>query len=237
MILPSTQNDRPATAPSAQDLRPPDALNSAHRQAKWLVAVGLATLGLSVWLPTPQVAPKLQLFVYLGLQTLVLLGIPLLFAKTVLALPPADLGLRLARPKVWLREVALLGLVALPLLIALSRLPAIRAYYPVYAYARREPWLLVPATVAFAGYGLAWEFLFRGVLQLGTRPALSGASVVVQLLPFVLAHAGKPVVEVALSVVSGLVLGGLAHRHSTILPAWTLHLGCSTLLNVLCLLP
>jgi hypothetical protein len=43
--------------------------------------------------------------------------------------------------------------------------------------------------------------------------------------------------EVAVTVVSGLVLGALAHRHATILPAWLLHLGCSTAVNVLCLLP
>ncbi|MGC4119263.1 MAG: CPBP family glutamic-type intramembrane protease [Myxococcales bacterium] len=58
-----------------------------------------------------------------------------------------------------------------------------------------------------------------------------------QLVPFVAAHAGKPPIEIALSACSGLVLGVLAHRHSTVLPAWLLHWGCATTLNVLCLLP
>jgi hypothetical protein len=53
----------------------------------------------------------------------------------------------------------------------------------------------------------------------------------------VIAHAQKPGVEIAGTVFSGLLLGALAHRHSSILPAWLLHLGCSTAVNLLCLLP
>ncbi len=202
-----------------------------------LAATALATLLAVHRVPSLPVRPKLQLFALLGAQGLLLLTIPLLVARGALGLAPAAIGLSPGAPRAWLREVGLLLLLAWPLLFALSRLPSIRAYYPVYAFARREPWLLVPSTLAFAAYGFTWEFLFRGFLQLGSRPALGRASIMLQLIPFVAAHVGKPPAEVAVTVVSGLFLGGLAHRHSTIWPAWALHIGCSTALNALCLLP
>lgn len=210
---------------------------AAHRDAALVIVAGLATLGATFVVPTPQVSPRLTLFAFAAAQSLLLLVVPLLVARVALGYRPADIGLSLGAPRRWLPDVGLLALIALPLLVVLARVPSIRAYYPVYSFARQNPWLLLPSTLAFGVYGLAWEFLFRGFLQLGTRPALGRASLWVQVVPFVAAHAGKPIIEIALTVASGIVLGVLAHRHSTILPAWLLHIGCSTILNVLCLLP
>jgi membrane protease YdiL (CAAX protease family) len=208
-----------------------------RRNAVLIVIVGLATLIAASLIPPLPLPPRLQLFGFAAVQFVVLLFVPLLFARFALGLEPAEIGLTLGEPRRWLRDVGVLALVALPVLVALSRVPSIRAYYPVYSYARNEPWLLIPSTLAFGAYGFAWEFLFRGFLQLGTRPALGLASLLVQWLPFVIAHAGKPGVEIAGTMLSGLLLGALAHRHSSILPAWLLHLGCSTAVNLLCLLP
>ncbi len=198
--------------------------------------VGLGALAASSALPALPLPPRLVLFGFAAVEVVVLLVIPLLVARFALGLEARSVGLTLGDPRRWLPEVGILAIVALPFLVALSRVPSIRAYYPVYSYARAEPWLLVPSTLAFAVYGFAWEFLFRGFLQLGTRPALGPLSLVVQWVPFIVAHAGKPRMEVAATVVSGGVLGALAHRHGTIVPAWLLHLGCSTAVNVLCLL-
>jgi len=208
----------------------------ARRNALLIAVVALATLAAAWVMPDLQLPPRLRLFGFEAVQFLVLLVPPLLLARFVLGIEFADLGLTLGEPRRWLRDVGWLALAAVPVLFALSRVPAIRAYYPVYSFARDEPWLLVPVALGFGAYAVAWEFLFRGFLQLGTRPALGRVSVLVQLVPFLVAHAGKPGAEIALTVVSGMVLGVLAHKHHSIAPGWLLHVGCSTMLNVFCVL-
>lgn len=206
-------------------------------RAAIVAVVGLLQVGASMLLPMPIELPRLGLFVFALVQALVLLVAPLVFVRVALGMPASELGLALGEPRKWLREAGALFLVALPVLVWLSRDPSIRAVYPTYAPAREQAWLLAPAALASAVYLLAWEFPFRGLMQLGTRDVLGRGSVLLQLVPFVASHAGKPAVELALSVVSGLVLGALAHRHRTLLPGWLLHLACATTVNALCLIP
>ena len=174
------------------------------------------------------------LFADLALQTLLLLGLPAAWIGLSRRGRFADAGLTLATWRNWLRWLVPLAAIALPLALLGTRIPSIHAAYPRLWLARSQPWLLIPSTLAFAGFGLAWEFFFRGFLMLGLKPRLRQWAIVVQALPCALMHVGKPDIEVAAAFPAALVLGVLAYRTGSVIPGWLLHLAVALVINLGC---
>jgi CAAX protease family protein len=177
------------------------------------------------------------LFERLAVETAIF-AIPSVFiVRAVLREPLGEYGLTWGAPRIWGPWVAALLLVVTPILIAATRIPAMHEAYPIYAEAHRRPWLLVPSTLAFGTYGLAWEFFFRGFVTLGTRARVGKLAILLQAVPCALLHAGKPAVEIAASFPTALLLGMLSYRTGSVLPGWLLHTACSAIVNVACLFP
>lgn len=148
--------------------------------------------------------------------------------------PFADAGLDFGDSRRDALPIAACVLLALATAFALSRLPGVRAHYPVHAFVRTAPILWIPSTLLFACYGLAQEALFRGFLVLGVSRALGPLALLLQTALYALAHAGKPPVEVALSIPAGLVLGLAALRTRSIWPGFLVHFALSTGVNLFC---
>jgi uncharacterized protein len=176
----------------------------------------------------------LCLLVDLVLQTALLLGLPVMWLKLVQHGRMVDVGLTLASPRSWIRWLLPLAAVALPLVFVATRIPSIHAAYPRLAQARSEPWLLVPSTVAFAGYGLAWEFFFRGFLLFGLKAHVHRWSIVLQAIPCALMHIGKPSLEGLASFPAALLFGAIAYRTGSIVPGWLLHVSVALVINLGC---
>lgn len=115
-------------------------------------------------------------------------------------------------------------------------LPQLQDYYPVFKHFREaeniffsaNPFAvdmgkMVYAEVIYAMYIFAWEFFFRGFLTLGLAKHFGLWGVIIQAVPFVLLHLGKPPVEVVLSGVGGLALGLAAYYTKSFLPGFVLH--------------
>jgi hypothetical protein len=143
----------------------------------------------------------------------------------------ADLGLR--RAEHW-RWAGALAAVAVPFAVELTRLPQVHAVYPILGVAREGPWWLVPSTVAFASYGLAWELFFRGLLMLALVPRFGRLAILLQAVPCTALHFGKPPVEVAAALPAAIVLGALAFETRSIVPGWLLHTMVSLAVNLAC---
>ncbi|MFZ5481751.1 MAG: type II CAAX prenyl endopeptidase Rce1 family protein [Myxococcota bacterium] len=133
-----------------------------------------------------------------------------------------DFGLGLPERKwVWL-TAAVFAVQLVGIAIAVQ-IPAMREFYPQYKAARA-------GGMAFWGFEAlallamaAWEFLNRGYLLFGLKERFGLSAVLVQLVPFVILHRGKPTVELYFSVFDGAALGLLAYASGSIWPAVFLH--------------
>jgi hypothetical protein len=147
------------------------------------------------------------------------LVIPLL---TVLALRanPVRWGLGLGRWR-WTLGLTATGVAgAAGLLYVAVRLPVFQEYYhPLGPQDGLWPWLGL-----FALDILAWECFFRSFMLFGLEPALGELAIYVQMIPFAIAHLGKPEIETLASVAGGILIGYIVLWCRSFWPAFVLHL-------------
>lgn len=130
---------------------------------------------------------------------------------------PADYGLQLGKWK-WGLALALgSALAAAPVLIVAARSPAMVEYY---AQAERG---LVEVLWVSALDLLGWEFLFRGFLLAVLGRLVGPNAILLQAVPFALAHLGKPPLETLTTIFGGAYFGWIAWRSRSFLYAFLLH--------------
>lgn len=213
----------------ADDLPRPD---SPGREALVLVSatVLLTLVHFHGW--RPGLDATRQIAAWMAINVVALLVVPALLVRVVLREPLPAFGLCLGAPRIWLRDVGLLLLVLAPLAWALTTLPAVRAAYPVHREVLVEPWRWLPVTLGWGAYCLATEFFFRGFLLFGLA-RLGPRAILVQLVPFVMAHFPKSELEALLAIPAGIVFGVVAWRGRSCLGPWLAHWLVATLVNVL----
>lgn len=148
--------------------------------------------------------------VYYGLIPLAL-GLGLRFR-------PRELGLGLGSVRDWLPLTLLYLAIFLPLDTAAALSPAIRNYYVAQPF---DPFTALWTT---AVYLIGWEFLFRGFLLFGLKKHLGETAILIQMIPFTLAHLGKPEVETLSCIISGIWWGYVCYRGESFWPAVLMHL-------------
>jgi len=131
---------------------------------------------------------------------------------------PLDFGLRLGNFKVWSFYVVATILVALPILYIASRSSNLAHYYTVPQFD------VVKYSLGTIVYLLAWEFIFRGFLLFGLKEKFKEGSILVQMVPFVLVHLGKPEIETISTILTGLYFGYVSYRGNSYWPAFIIHL-------------
>jgi uncharacterized protein len=178
--------------------------------------------------------PGVRLFGDLFLQSVLLFAVPAAWQRWVRRERLADVGVTWANPREWLGWLGALVAIAVPIALGLTRLPAIHHAYPLLRAARAEPWLLVPSTVAFALFGFAWEFFFRGFLLMGMKTTWGRWSILIQALPCALMHVGKPGLELVASLPAALFLGAVAYRTRSVVPGFLLHAWVALVVNLGC---
>ena len=197
-----------------------------------MVLLSFVVEGLLLVRPGLPGGPTLQLFGDLAQQSVLLVGVPLLWIRFLGRVRLGELGLQLRGIRRWPSECLLLALPLIAIALLLTRVPAIHATYPRFVPARSQPWLLVPSTAAFAMYGLSWEFFFRGWILFGLRPRWGVWANIVQAVPCALLHGGKPNLEWAIAFPVAMGLGALAVRWGTLVPGFLLHLGVALAINL-----
>jgi membrane protease YdiL (CAAX protease family) len=185
---------------------------------------------------------------YLIVNMLALIWVPMATILLIFRADPATFGFSMVSSRrVWAVTAALFaGL--LVLIVIVAHRPAFQSYYPIFRWFRgfepafadyprtnpfaAAPWLMVYAETSYGMYLFCWEFFFRGFLLFGLQRSLgSVAAVVLQALAFGLLHWGKP--EMLPSFAGGVILGILALKAKSFLPAFVLHWAASISLDVL----
>jgi hypothetical protein len=143
-------------------------------------------------------------------------------ALTVLALRqnPLRWGLGLGRWR-WTMGMTAAGAGGVTLLLLVAvRLPILQRYYaPLGPQGALWPWIGL-----FTVDMLAWEYFFRSFMLFGLEPALGELAIYVQMIPFAIAHLGKPGIETISSIAGGILIGYLVRWCRSFWPAFVLHL-------------
>ena len=74
-------------------------------------------------------------------------------------------------------------------------------------------------------YMIGWEFMWRGFMIFGLKEKFGHYSVLIQMIPFVILHNGKPVPETFGAIAGGIALGMLAFRTKSIYYCIITHMG------------
>ncbi len=175
-----------------------------------IVVLCLATLSLVMQWYRP-VGPTLvtnYLFYYVAIPVLVILFI---FRKN-----PLDYGFRIGCYRIWLWYVIITIIIGLPILVIASRFSSVSQYY-ISQFDYYE-FLTASVPVLFA-----WEYLLRGFLLFGLKKRFGQMSIVIQMVPFVLLHLGKPEAETLSCILTGLWFGWVAYRGKSFWPAFIIH--------------
>jgi membrane protease YdiL (CAAX protease family) len=158
---------------------------------------------------------------------------PLLIIVFLLRRNPADYGLRLGRWREGLAWTA--GGIVLMVGVAwlFVQLPAFRPYYTLY-FAVRNPGGDPLTGIILSGVQMfAWEFLFRGFLLFALADLFGPYAIWIQMVPFAMAHFGKPEWETYTSIPGGLLSGWIAYRVGSFYPSWLIHWALPIVMSIL----
>lgn len=145
-------------------------------------------------------------------------ALPILAIVVLLRKNPLDFGFRLGNYRLWLLHVGVFAAIGLPVLFAVSPIASLGSFYELDDFNFLEYFLET------AAYLFAWEFLYRGFLLFGLRERLGEASILVQMIPFVLRHLHKPELEALSTIPMGLYFGYVAYRSNSYWPAFIIHM-------------
>ena len=143
--------------------------------------------------------------------------VPLLVIVLVFRQSPTEYGLQIGdwRAGLAFTVAACAGLAVLMNFVAST--PAFSAYY---APLRDGP-LPLPLYTAAELFG--WEFLFRGFLLFALYPVCGPLAILIQAVPFTVAHFGKPELETLSCIFGGSAFGYVAWRTRSFLYPFLIH--------------
>jgi uncharacterized protein len=162
-------------------------------------------------------------FFWYGCSFVVLGVVPFVFCKTLLRREVPDFGTGLGDWKFGLAAVLTLYFAFLPVLVAVSYTEDFQSKYPLFSEVNKSALHFIVYQAAYAIYFIGWEFVFRGFMLFGLKPALGFYAVFIQTIPFAVMHFGKPQAETISAVFAGVLLGYLAIRARSFWYGWLLH--------------
>ncbi len=131
----------------------------------------------------------------------------------------SDYGLRIGEWRPGLRWTLGSLAVLAPILLVVAQTSEVQQYYASSDRSTLD-------VVLVSGLNLlGWEFLFRGFLLFGLYRTLGPAAVLLQAVPFAMAHIGKPELETMTTVIGGAAFGWVAWRTRSFLYPFLIHWG------------
>jgi membrane protease YdiL (CAAX protease family) len=197
-----------------------------HRAVASIAGAGMPGALLSGW---QQVAIKLG-------RGAVILVLPLL-SVLLMRRRLAEFGFGIGNAKTWLRDIAILFVLMLPLVAFAATRPSFQRVYPYFGIARLGLGYFCLGLLVRLGYMFCWEFLFRGYLLFGFEKRVGApAAIAISTIPFVIMHFGKPALEVYGSIIAGVVLGIVAIRARSFIPCAIVHFAVAASMDVAALI-
>lgn len=186
---------------------------------KVILILGVSTLSLTLqWYRPIRSLPAFSyVFYYMVLPVLVILFL--------LKDNPLHYGFGFGDYMIWLKYVVVTIIISVPILLVASRSSQVYKYYGKGLDYYEFVTLTVPTL-------LAWEYLLRGFLLFGLKERFDKASIIIQMVPFVLLHFGKPEIETLSCIITGLWFGWIAYRGKSFWPAFIIHTFINFIISV-----
>ena len=137
----------------------------------------------------------------------------------------SDFGLQIGDAKPGLLISFLFLSVMIILIWLVSSTPDFAEKYPHLSSAKSDWNTLFIYEAGMLLYMFAWEFIWRGFMLFGLEKKFGGYSVLMQMIPFVILHNGKPFLETFGAIFGGIALGILALRTRSIYYCVLTHVG------------
>lgn len=137
----------------------------------------------------------------------------------------SDYGLKFGDIKTGLTISIIFLAVMIILIWFVSATPAFAEKYPHLSSAKSNWNTLLIYEAGMLLYMFAWEFIWRGFMLFGLEKKFGGYAVLMQMIPFVILHNGKPFLETFGAIFGGIALGILALRTRSIYYCVLTHIG------------
>ena len=130
---------------------------------------------------------------------------------------PAAYGFTLGKWREGVKWTLIVWAAAIPILYFAGRTPDMVLYYARYDQPLGQM-LLTNALELFS-----WEFFFRGFILFALLRVAGPSAVVLQAVPFAMAHVGKPFLETISTIFGGTLFGWVAWRSESFLYSFFIH--------------
>jgi len=134
-------------------------------------------------------------------------------------------GLQVGDYRTGLALSAIFFLVMIPAIWFFSAEPDFSEKYPHLLSTRNNYKEFFIYELGMMLYMISWEFIWRGFMLFGLKEKFGYYSVMIQMIPFVILHNGKPAAETFGAIAGGIALGVLALRTNSILYCVITHMG------------
>ncbi|MFQ6081844.1 MAG: CPBP family intramembrane glutamic endopeptidase [Candidatus Aminicenantia bacterium] len=123
--------------------------------------------------------------------------------------------------------------VIFPIIWFASNMANIQAEYPMSKSMLTSTGYIAIYEFFYIFYYFGWEFFFRGYILFGLRERFGNFySILIQTIPSVLLHIGKPEGETIGAIIVGIGFGYLALRTKSIFWPFLIHLFCGVVLDI-----
>jgi len=145
-------------------------------------------------------------------------------------------GLNFSKAGKGFRYIITAFICIVPLLWIISAQDSFINYYPSISEGRENFSVFLVYQLGLIIYLFAWEFLWRGYLLFGLEKKFGFYSIFIQLIPFVVLHNGKPVLETVSAIAGGVLLGFIALRTRSFIYGFIIHLALISGLEIISVL-
>ena len=138
--------------------------------------------------------------------------LPVLIIKFILKEKIKNYGITFGDYKAGIKISLTFLSIMLPLIWFASALPEFSAAYPQLKTTIDSWNVFFIFELGLFIYLVAWEFIWRGFMLFGLEEKFGYYAIFIQMIPFLILHNGKPVLEAFGAIIAGLALGILAYR-------------------------
>ncbi|MFH1721367.1 MAG: CPBP family intramembrane glutamic endopeptidase [Candidatus Altiarchaeota archaeon] len=168
--------------------------------------------------------PTKTLLELITLDFILYLGIPFFVLFKVFKEQPKNFGIQKRNLKLGLKYSIILLILALPFMLYGSQLSDFKAYYPFWPAARENVSSFIYFELLIGVRMMATEFIYRGLLLFSLAKIIKpNHANLIHSFIYMLAHIGKPFLEVPYSFGAGLVFGHVDLKCKSILPSFLMH--------------
>ncbi len=141
---------------------------------------------------------------------ILLLVIPVLIIKLFFKENLKDYGFNLLNSKTGIKWILFSFIFFVIVIWFVSSTESFQNFYPQVSSSKENLTIFLIFEISLLIYLFAWEFIWRGFMLFGLEEKFGLHSIFIQMLPFVILHNGKPVLETFASIFGAILLGFLA---------------------------